>query len=135
MERASDQKHLGLDKKIKFKMHIETVLCKVNKEIPIIKKLRQRLSRKSLLTTYNYLQSVLRPHIGYGDIIYDQPSNESFREKLESVQYKVALTIIGAIKGTSGEKKVMEFGLELLKWRRWMLHVQSNEKSNTRILG
>ena len=48
VERASDQKHLGLDKKIKFKMHIETVLCK----IPIIKKLRQRLSRKSLLTTY-----------------------------------------------------------------------------------
>lgn len=52
VERALDQKHLGLDKKIKFKMHIETVLCKVNKEIPIIKKLRQRLSRKSLLTTY-----------------------------------------------------------------------------------
>ena len=83
----------------------------------------------------NYLQSVLRPHIGYGDIIYDQPSNEAFRKKLESVQYKVALTIIGAIKGTSGENKVMEFGLELLKWRRWMLHVQNNEKSNTRILG
>ena len=77
----------------------------------------------------------MRPHIGYGDIIYGQPSNESFREKLESVQYKAALAITGTIQGTSGEKKVMEFGLELLKWRRWMLHVQSNEKSNTRILG
>ena len=47
----------------------------------------------------------MRPHIGYGDIIYDQPSNESFREQLESVQYKAALAITGAIQGTSGEKK------------------------------
>ena len=77
----------------------------------------------------------MRPHIGYGDIIYDQPSNESFREKLESVQYKAALAITGAIQGTSGEKNIMEFGLELLKWRRWMLYVQNNEKSNTRIPG
>ena len=77
----------------------------------------------------------MRPHIGYGDIIYDQPSNESFREQLESVQYKAALAITGAIQGTSGEKNIMEFGLELLKWRRWMLYVQNNEKSNTRIPG
>ena len=46
------KKHLGiyLDKKLNFKMHIETVLFKVNKGISIIKKLRHSLPRKSLLT-------------------------------------------------------------------------------------
>ena len=50
--RASHQKHLGiyLDKKLNFKLHIETVLCKVNKGISIIKKLGHTLPRKSLLT-------------------------------------------------------------------------------------
>ena len=78
-------------------MHIETVLCKVS----IIKKLRHTLPRKSLLTIY---KAFLRPHIDYGDVIYDQSSNESFCEKLESVQYKAALAITGAIQGTSIEK-------------------------------
>ena len=95
-------------------MHIETVLCKVNKGISIIKKLRHALSRKSLLTIY---KAFLRPHIDYGNIIYDQPSNEFFCEKLESVQYKAALAITGAIQGTS------RLGLESLKSRRWFRHL------------
>ena len=37
----------------------------------------------------------------YGGIIYDQPQNESFCEKIESVQYKAALAITGAIQGIS----------------------------------
>ena len=38
VERASHQKRFGIyvDKKLNFKMYIETVLCKVNKGIPII---------------------------------------------------------------------------------------------------
>ena len=46
-------------------------------------------------------KALLRPLIGYGDIIYDQAQNESFCEKLESVQYKTALAITGAIRSTS----------------------------------
>ena len=61
----------------------------------------------------------LRPLIDYGDIIYDQPQNESFCEKLESVQYKAALAITGAIQGTSRDKIYQELGLESLKSRRW----------------
>ena len=60
-----------------------------------------------------------KPLIGYGDIIYDQPKNESFCEKLESVQYKAALVITGAIQGTSREKIYQELGLGSLKSRRW----------------
>ena len=100
VERSSYQKHLGLilDEKLNFKQHIDNAISKINKGIAVIKKLRYSLPRKSLITIY---KAFLRPLIDYGDIIYDQPQNESFREKLESVQYKVALAITGAIKGSS----------------------------------
>ena len=74
------------------------------------------MPRKSLITIYN---AFLRPLIDYGDIIYDQPQNESFCEKLESVQYKAALAITGAIQGSCREKLYQELGLESLKSRRW----------------
>ena len=50
--------------------------------------------------------------IDCGDIIYDQPQNESFCEKLESVQYNVELAITGAIQGTSHENIYQELVLE-----------------------
>ena len=55
----------------------------------------------------------------YGDIIYDQPNNESFCNKLETVQYNAALAITGSIQGTSKVKLYKELGLESLKSRRW----------------
>ena len=82
----------------------------------MIKKVRYSLPRKSLITIY---KAFLRPLIDYEDIIYDQPQNESFCVKLESVQYKVALAITGAIKGSSREKIYQELGFESLKSRRW----------------
>ena len=74
------------------------------------------MPRKSLLTIYKVF---LRLLIDYGDIIYDQAHNESFCEKLESVQYKAALAITGAIQGTSRDKIYEELELESLKPRRW----------------
>ena len=95
VEKVSYQKHLGLffDEKLTFKHRIDNTLCKVNKSIAIIKKLRHTLLQKSLLTVYKVF---LRPLIDYGDIIYDQPRNSSFCEKLESLKYKAALAITGA---------------------------------------
>ena len=96
---------------------------KINKGVAVIKKLRYSLPRKSLITIYKVS---LRPLIDYGDIIYDEPQNEYFYEKLESVQYKAALAITGAIQGSSREKLYHELGPESLKSRRWyrrLLHV------------
>ena len=75
-----------------------------------------RLSRRSLLTIY---KSFVRPLLNYADIIYDKPYNESFKEKLEAVQYNVCLAITGAIRGTSRERLYRELGLETLNNRRW----------------
>ena len=52
-------------------------------------------------------------------IIYDQPHDSSFCEKLESVQYKTAAIITGAIQSTSREIIFQELGLESLKSWRW----------------
>ena len=80
--------------------------------ISIIKKLRDTFPRKSLLTTY---KAFLRPHIDYGDVIYDQLSNEPFCEKLESVYYKAPLAITGAIQGTLRRKMFYRVRFRIIK--------------------
>ena len=47
---------------------------------------------KYLVTVY---KAFIRPHPDYGDIIYDQIYNDSFYQRMESVQYNAALTIRG----------------------------------------
>ena len=74
------------------------------------------LPRSSLLTIY---KSFVRPHLDYGDIIYDQPKNFRLPDKIESVQSNAELAITGAIGGTSKEKLYQEMGLDSLKDRRW----------------
>ena len=119
VEEASHQKHIGihLDEKLNFKIHIEAILIKANREISIIKKLMHTLPRKSLLTIY---KAFLRPNIDYGDNIYDSTSNRYSCEMLDSVQYKAAFDITRAMKGTSRENVLTELDLESLKWRRWL---------------
>ena len=112
------QKHLGLflDPKLSFDEHIQCILIKTRKIIGLIRKLQPIIPRAALLTIY---KSFLRPHLDYGDVIYDRAFNESFQNKLESVQRNAALAITEAIKGSSREKLYPELGLESLKSRRW----------------
>ena len=49
-------------------------------------------------------KSFIRPHLDYGDILYDQPNNSTLSEKIESLNYNAALAITGAIKDSSKEK-------------------------------
>ena len=64
--------------------------------------------------------SFTKSYLGYGDVIYAQPSNASFSNQIESVQYNAALTITGAIKGSCHDKFYQELGLEYLQQRLWM---------------
>ena len=90
-------------------------MTKAMKGIGVIKKLSKMLPQHSLLTIY---KSFVRPHLDYGDIVYDQP-NKSFCQKIETVQYNAALAITGAIKGTSQIKLYNKLGLEFPEFRRW----------------
>ena len=80
------------------------------------------LSRKILLKIY---KSFVRPNLDYADIIYDKPFNESFKRKIEMIQYKAALVIAGA---TFRDRLYQELGLESLADRRWSLGFFSSTK-------
>ena len=71
------------------------------KGIGILQKLQAILLQTSLLTFY---KSFIRPNLDYGDVVYDQPSNDAFSNRLQTVQYNAALAITGAIKVISREK-------------------------------
>ena len=80
------QKHLGifLDTQLTFEEHLKVITTKVNKTIGLLWKLQKTLPRPVLMTMY---KTFVRLHLDYGDIIYDQAYNETFHQKLESVQY------------------------------------------------
>ena len=75
------------------------------------------LSRQDQLTIHKFF---IRPHLGYGIVTSDQPINESLSKRTESIRYKAALVLTGAIKGSSREKLDKEIGLQHLLNRRWM---------------
>ena len=100
--RTSSQKHLGiiLDNQLKFEDHLKIVSGKISKTIRLLRRLQNFLPRAALITIY---KAFIRPHLDYGDILYDQAYNMSFRQKLESTQYNACLAITGAIRGKSKE--------------------------------
>ena len=72
------------------------------------------LPRSSLLAVY---KCFIRPHLDYGDVIYDQPN---LSIQYNTVQYNAALAITGAIRGSSKGKLYQELGFESLKDRTWL---------------
>ena len=112
---TSSQKHLGVTLDVSLE-HLNNVLNKVNKTIGLLRKLQNLLSRSTLITVYT---AFVRPHLDYGDILFDETYNSSFREKLESIQYNACLALTGAIRGSSKEKLYQELGFESLRIRRW----------------
>ena len=105
-----------LDSKFNFSAHVDEKIKKWNKIIGLIRRLSVTLPRNALLTIY---KTFVRPHLDYGDILYDKPNNENFQNKLEKVQYRACLAITGAIQGTSRTKLFDELGLHSLIKRRW----------------
>ena len=92
-------KHLGmsLHSNLSCENHIKSILI---------------LLRLSLIKIY---KTFIRPHLDYGDAIYDRAFNEPFHQRLESIQYNAAIAITETIRGTSSEKLFQELGLETLK--------------------
>ena len=115
---CTHQKHLGivLDSKLNFNAHVDQKIKKCNRIIGLIRRLSVTLPRNALLTIY---KTFVRPHLDYGDILYDKPNNENFQNKLEKVQYRACLAITGAIQGTSRTKLYDELSLHLLIKRHW----------------
>ena len=114
VKEVRSQKHLGmyLDTKLNFQEHLNNVLTKANKTTGILRKLQAFLPHQSLATAY---KAFIRPHLDYGNVNCDQAYNDSFHQKMESVQYNTPLATTGAIRGTSREKLYQKLGLESLR--------------------
>ena len=94
---CKSQKHLGilLDSKLTFEEHYKTILSKTSRTIGLLCKLQSLLPRAALITVY---KALVKSHLDYGDVLYDQAFNASFHEKLESIQYNTCLALTGAIR-------------------------------------
>ena len=84
------QKHLRLLFDEKLNDHIQYKMTKCYKMIRIIKRLSVNIPRDVLLRIGKLF---IRSHFLYGDIIYDKPNNESFKNKIKNIQYKACIAI------------------------------------------
>ena len=104
-----------LNSKLGFNQHLDDKINRCKKIIRIMKKNSMTLSKKKLAI----YKSFVRPLLCYADIIYDKPVNESFKRKLEAVQYNASLFITSAKTGTSRERLYHDIGLEFLSDGKW----------------
>ena len=115
------QKHIGmyLDEKLGYNTHNKEKLSKIYKGIALLfRNLSNKLPRQGLVTIY---KAFTRPHLDYGDIVYDKPNTETFINKIEKAQFDTALEIAGAIRWTSREKlnlalNISNLGDDLGNW-------------------
>ena len=104
-----------LNTRLDFNLHLKNVQNRVSKTIGLLHKLQNTLPR-TLITIF---KSFIRPHLDYGNIIYDRAYSTSFCLSIKSGQYNAAWAITGAVRETSTEKLYQELGFESLQQRRW----------------
>ena len=97
-----------------WKSHILRIYEKANRRLNILKSLKFKINRSTLICLY---KSLIRPLMEYGDVIWDNCS-EGESQLLESVQYESARVVTRAIKGTSGRRLRDELAWEELSERR-----------------
>ena len=110
VSQVNSQKYLVFDVKLTFEEHLKNVFNRTNKAIGLIQKLSNLLPRQALITIY---KAFVRPHLDYSYVLYDQVFNNSFHERMKSIQYNACLAITGTIRGTLKEKIYQELGLEV----------------------
>ena len=85
-----------VDEAMTFDDHLQEKNSNANEGIGIISRFRLYIPRDSFLRLF---ETYIRPHLDYGDITYDQPGNEDFSRKQESVLYNAALAITSCFRG------------------------------------
>ena len=83
------------------------MVLKANKAATVLKRLKYKLSQHSLHIIY---KTCVRPLLEYADVVWCN-CTEHESELIEQVQYNSAITISGAMKGTSRAKILLELAL------------------------
>ena len=94
------QKHIGLylNEKLNYNTHIKEKANKAYKGIGFLRNFSSKPLRQALVTIYKIF---IKPHLSYGDIMYDNPNNEAFINKIKKAQHDAILAITVAIRGIS----------------------------------
>ena len=79
-----------LDKALNFNLHIKEEMSKAMNGIGVIQKLNKTLHCHSLIPIY---KSFARPHLDYGDIIYDQQIMKVSHKKLKELNKTLPLQL------------------------------------------
>ncbi len=111
-------KHLGfiLDCNLNYSEHIAALHEKVQKLINPLKSLAKYTKSCHLNTIY---QSFIRPHLDYGDILYNSASNKQDLARLDRLHYHAALSVSGCIHGSNTEKTLCALQWKSLATRRF----------------
>ena len=81
--------------------------------------------RLALITIY---KDFIRPHLDFGDILYDQAYITYFHPKLETTQYNTCL-LAAVIYGTWKEKLYQELGLQhITKYDAFVKFSETNHR-------
>ena len=102
---------LGLNSKLNFKEHLQTLCKKVPKQLQFF------AYSKVFYLYFHYVlyTSFIRPQLDYEDIIFVQSYYETFHKKRKSIKHNASLAIIGPIRRTSRENFYQELNLESIK--------------------
>ena len=106
-------KRLGmiLDYKLSYENDLQSVNSKINKTIGLLRKIQPSFEKISC----GIYKTFIRPHLHYGDVVFDRPSKETRHQGLKFLQYSREVVITGAISETSSEKLSQALHLETLK--------------------
>ena len=127
---VSETKHLGmiLDEKLNFESHLSEKIAKAKQGLGLMKQLKKWVSFNTLEVIY---KMYVRPHLDYGDMVYDNGEvlkngliplsiSSSLLRRVESLQYEAARIVSGAWDKTSKDKLYDNLGWESLQNRRIM---------------
>ena len=118
LREVTSHTHLGLTliPNLSWSQHIFGMHKKASKKLNVLKSMKYRLDRSTLISLY---KSLIRPVMEYADVIWDGCS-EYESNILEGIQYEAARVVTGAIKGTSKGRLLNELCWEDLKTRRYL---------------
>lgn len=108
--------HLGLtlQSNMSWKKHITKMCEKAYKRLNLLKPLKYKLDRSTLICLY---KSMVRPLLEYGDVVWDNCSIVE-QQMVEHIQYEAGRVVTGAMKGSSSNRLRNELAWEELKSRR-----------------
>jgi len=116
IEHVESHKHLGItpSSDAKWSKHISLMLDKAWKHIGLLRSLKYHLNRPCL---EKMLMSFIRPLLEYGDIIWDNCTNQQ-KSNIESVQNEAARIVTGATKYCNVNSMLAELKWDSLTDRR-----------------